>query len=151
MATTLCALLWQIGRCQQLSAILAGGTYIDQRNVTMAYMRENLVAQGPDIGLRFPSMVRRLGIRWDFGRDFAFDGQPFDAATIQQANILVTIVLQDPERPGGTPVVIVAIQDNGGIIADPRPPQKLFQVCFAQWCPHHLVLQFFLPVEANGS
>jgi hypothetical protein len=61
----------------------------------------------------------------------------------------VTIVLQDPERPGGKPVIIVAIQDNGGIIADPRPPQKLFQVCFAQWCPHHLVLQFFLPVEAN--
>src|SRR6185312_11627102 len=96
-------------------------------------------------------MVSGLLIRWDFGGDFAFVGQPFDAATIEQSGILVTIVLQDPERPGGKPVIIVTIENNGGIVADPSLSQKLFQVFLAQWCSHHLILQFFFPVETNGS
>src|SRR5579875_439924 len=44
VTTALCALLWQVCRRQQLAAILTRRTYIDQRNITLADLRENLVA-----------------------------------------------------------------------------------------------------------
>ena len=38
----------------------------------------------------------------------------------------MSIVLENPKRPGGEPVIIVSVQDNGSIIADTRIAQKLF-------------------------
>ena len=43
----------------------------------------------------------------------------FEGSGIEEAHIPVAVVLENPKRPGGEPVVVVAIEHNRGVVAHP--------------------------------
>src|SRR5207248_2735774 len=50
---------------------------------------------------------------------------PFDAAAIDQLDLVVAVVLQGPVRVGGKPVVVVAVEDDCRLGGDSAAPEEL--------------------------
>src|SRR5699024_5095462 len=71
--------------------------------------------------------------------------------SIQDANIFVVVVFQQPVGPGGKPVVVVTIQYNGGIVADAGFFKQLFEILLGYNGSAQLVLQLPSPVPAYRS
>ena len=53
--------------------------------------------------------------------------EPFFAAAIDEANILVAVVFQLPEGVGGEPVVVVAVEKDGAVIGNAGSAEKFFE------------------------
>ena len=79
-------------------------------------------------------MVRRV-----VGQLSAF-GFPLGAATVHKFHLGVSIVLHLPEGPGSEPVVVVSVQDNGGVVADARVAEKRFHIRFADQVSAYVLL-----------
>src|SRR6266496_2002104 len=93
-----------------------------------------------------------IGCTW-IGRNLrsklALVSKPFYTTTIQATNIFMCIKFEDPQCPGGKPIIVVPVKYNRGIVAHSCASQQLFQVLLAEWSAYHLVLKLFLPVETN--
>src|SRR5579884_3114916 len=63
----------------------------------------------------------------------------------------MAVILEQPERPGREPVVVVPVENNRGVIADTSAAEQCFEMFFVDWGAHHLVLQLFLPVESDRA
>src|SRR5438874_1438945 len=101
--------------------------------------------------MRRLGMIGRPWIRRDLGTHLSLVGHPLHASSIEQTNILMPIELQNPQGPGGKPIVVVSIENNSGLIAHTRSSQQLLQVILAQGRTYNLVLQLFLPVKAHST
>lgn len=65
----------------------------------------------------------------DIGRVGAALQFPFAAAAIQQLHVVAQAVdIEHPGAPGGEPVVVVAIEDDGGVLVDPEPAQQRLEL-----------------------
>src|SRR5260370_7254931 len=82
-------------------------------------------------------------------RPFLFE--PFLAAAVNEANILVAVVFQLPEGVGGEPVVVVAVEQNGGVVGNAGGTEKFFESGFIDQIAPDVVLELSLPVPANGA
>ena len=110
MAATLRSFLRQVGGSQQLTTVLARRADIDQGVTGLAQNREDLITQRPDIYIRFRGMIGLWFVGRNFRSELAILGKPLHAPAVQEAYILVPIVLENPQCPGSEPVVVVAIQ-----------------------------------------
>src|SRR6266851_4124948 len=77
--------------------------------------------------------------------------EPFFAATIDEANILVTVVLQLPKGVGGEPVVVIAIEKDGGAVGNAGTAEKLFESGLVDQIAADVVLELGLPVPSDGA
>lgn len=57
MASALSPFLWQVGRGEQLAAVFARGSDIDQGDVSLAQLAQNVVTEGAYLGVRYPGMI----------------------------------------------------------------------------------------------
>src|SRR5699024_12541919 len=81
-------------------------------------------------------------------RKFTVFCLPLFAPAIQDANIFVIVVFQQPVGPGGKPVVIITIKHDGGIVADTGFFEQLFEILLGYDGSAQLVLQLSFPVPA---
>lgn len=51
----------------------------------------------------------------------------------------------------GKPVIVVAVQDHGRVVGNPRPAEQLFQRLLVGDIPFHGLFQVALPVPAHGA
>src|SRR5882762_4079678 len=77
--------------------------------------------------------------------------EPFLAAAVDEANVLMAIKLQLPEGVGGEPVVVVAIEKDGGVIGNAGGAEKLFESGLVDQVAADVVLELGLPVPADGA
>ena len=85
------------------------------------------------------------------GAELLAFGQPLLAAAVHNSDILVAVQLQLPERPGGKPVVVVAVQDNRGVVVDSRRAKQFFELVLRNHVAHDRVAQLRRPVPADGA
>src|SRR5579883_2800494 len=91
VSTALRALLGQIGRSQQLAAVLTGGAYINQGHIRLAQFVQDLIAISADRLIGLASLIVCLWVGRHLGGQLAIIGQPLYASAIEQAGILVTV------------------------------------------------------------
>src|SRR5262249_6310906 len=72
-------------------------------------------------------------------------------SAIDEANILVTVVFEQPERIGGEPVVVIAVQDNRRLGRDTCVGGQFLEVFLADDVARNLILKLRLPVEGNRA
>ena len=78
-------------------------------------------------------------------------GEPLLPAAIEDFGVLVAVVLQLPEGPGGKPVVVVAIEDDRRVVVDAGLLQKVFKVLLGRKVPRLGISQLCFPVPADGA
>src|SRR5437899_1647191 len=86
-----------------------------------------------------------------FLREGALLFQPFLAAAVNQADIPMTVVLQLPEGVGGEPVVVVAIEQDGGVVGNAGRAKKLFESGLVDQIAADVVLELGLPIPADSA
>ena len=84
------------------------------------------------------------------GTEFSTFLQPFGPSAIHDAYILVPVNLELPESPGGKPVVIVAVKNHLGAVADSRLTQKFFEIFLGGDVALVGVAQLGIPGPTNG-
>jgi hypothetical protein len=138
-------------RRHDLAVVLRGGAHVDQRLLGVAYRLQHLVAACAQVLVGLLGLVRRLLWRGHLFGDRAVLIQPLLTAAVHQLDVLVAVHLQQPEGVRGEPVVVVAVQHDGVVVADAGVAEELFQPFLADDVAAHLVLQLARPVEANGA
>ena len=53
--------------------------------------------------------------------------EPFLAAAVDEADVLVTVELQVPQGVGGEPVVVVTVEEDGGVVGNAGSAEKFFE------------------------
>jgi len=86
-----------------------------------------------------------------FGRKLAVFFEPLFAASVDEANILVAVVFQLPEGVSGEPVVVVAIEKDGGAVGNAGGAEKFFERGLVDQIAADVVLELGLPVPSDGT
>jgi len=77
--------------------------------------------------------------------------EPLLPSAVDQPHLLVPIVFQLPKRIRRKPVVIVAIEQDGRIVRNPRRAQQPLQLRLLNQVAPHVVLELRLPVPAHRA
>ena len=77
--------------------------------------------------------------------------QPLLAAAVHDQNFFVAVVFQLPESPRGKPIVVVAVENDGGVRRDSRFAEQLFKRLRICQVAADGVLQFGLPIPGDGA
>src|SRR6266568_91219 len=122
---------------------LAGLAAIEDGKNFFLARTQGFIGVGNVIG-RGSDLCRILGER-------ALFLEPFLAAAVDEAHILVAIIFQLPEGVSGEPVVVVAIEQNGGVIGNAGGAEKFLQGGFVDQVAPDVVLELGLPVPSDGA
>ena len=85
----------------------------------------------------------------DFLRHWTLLCLPLLPPTIHDPHILVPIHREQPERIARVPVVLIAVQDNGGIIVDAPAAHELLEALLVHEIARYRVLHIDMPVELD--
>ena len=107
------------------------------------------IAVGAQVVVDFGHLVIGLGIGGHVGRDFALFRQPLLAPAVQQADVFVTVVFEQPEGIGREPVVVIAIEDDVRLWRNSGIAQQRLEFFFGGDVAQRLVLKLRLPVEGD--
>ncbi len=83
--------------------------------------------------------------------DRALFFEPFLAAAVDEADVLVAVELQLPQCVGGEPVVVVTVEEDGGLVGNAGGAEKFFEGGFVDEVAADAVLELGLPVPAYGA
>src|SRR5947207_50782 len=76
---------------------------------------------------------------------------PFLSSTIHNLHLLLAIHGKQPERIAGIPVVFIAIQDNGCIIANAPTAHKFFKTLLIYEITADRILYIDMPIKLDSS
>src|ERR1700688_1613045 len=117
-----------------------------------------ILDDGEDVFLasanRFIRTSSAVGCGGDFrrlGSQRALLLDPFLATTINEARVLVSIILQLPKSIGGEPIVVVAVEQNRRVVGDAGPAEQMVERLFGDQIPTDVILKLSLPVPADSA
>src|SRR5690606_35847008 len=109
--------LFDAFRREDLAGVFVGRTNVDEMCVGLAFGDGDDISEvGTQVGIALAdldgrSLLARLG-----GVERQAPGLPQLAAAIEQLDLIAkTIDVEYPGAPGGEPVIVVAIEDDGGL------------------------------------
>src|ERR1700730_4499431 len=150
VAAPLGAFLGQVLGGQELARVLARGPDVDQ--ACLADPLRDIVAVGPDRLVGAAAELEAGGCRGgDVGGELAALGLQLDAAAVDELDVVEPVGLQRPVGVGGEPVVVVAIEDDGGLRADAALAQQLLELLLLGDVTRRLGLEVVPPVPAHGA
>src|SRR4029077_11049481 len=91
-----------------------------------------------------------LNFRWFGSQEEAF-GDPLFSASVDQADVLVAVIFQLPEGVGGEPVVVVAVEKDGGVAADAGLAEEALELGSFDEIAANGILKLGLPVPGDGA
>ena len=143
--------LAQTGRGDDLAVELGRAADVDEDELRVAEPRQDVVAEGAkaEVGLRELIAGSREG-RY-VGRQRQAVVEPVLAPAVEDPDVVVTEQLQLPVRPGGEPVVVVAVEDDRRVRADAGLREELREVLAAGDVAADPVGQLAGPVPADGA
>ena len=77
--------------------------------------------------------------------------QPFRAAAVHEANVVMAVNFEEPKTVGGEPVIVVAVNNHGVVGRDAGAADQFFECFAADDVAANLVLELRLPVEADRA
>jgi hypothetical protein len=95
--------------------------------------------------------VRRAAGSGDVLCGLAVLGEPLLAAAVHETHVLVAVELELPEGPRREPVVVVAVEDDRGVVGDPACREQLLQRLLRDDVSLDGVAELGLPVPADGA
>src|SRR5262249_36256385 len=78
-------------------------------------------------------------------------GDPLLAAAVHDSDVLVPVDLELPEGPCREPVVVVAVQNDGGLVADTALAQQLLELFARYNIANERVAELRRPVPSGGA
>jgi hypothetical protein len=72
---------------------------------------------------------------------------PLGAATVEHSCVREPEELENPERVGGPPIVLVAVEHDGRFVVDTLRPQELLKLFAAHVVTNHGVVEVGVPVD----
>src|SRR5687768_11161108 len=147
VATDLGLLLGQVGRREQPSGVLVGAADVDQ--VLDADGLDDLVTKRPNVGVRLLGRVGRGLTARDLIGQLARVELPLLASAVEEPQVLVSVVLEEPIGVGREPVVVAAVEDDGVVVANPALGQQLLQPLLADEVVADAVLEVAVPVDLD--
>ncbi|MBG9885264.1 hypothetical protein ABE10_01410, partial [Bacillus toyonensis] len=131
------------------AAVLLRGTDVDERAAEV--LEDVVLVRAEDRVVAFDDRVLgRCGGR-DLGRDRPPFGDPAIAAAVEQADVLVAEEREDPERVGGPPVVLVAIDHDRVVTGDALAAQQRGEAGAVDIVAHDGVVQLGVPVDLDRA
>jgi hypothetical protein len=113
---------WQVsgrpGGAKNLAGELGWTSNVDQGGGAARAGGLRLREEGAQREVRTRGAIAGACDDGDLGRQLPPFGDPLLAAAIHEADVFVPVDLQLPQRPCGEPVVVIAIEDHGGVVAD---------------------------------
>src|SRR5712664_1557335 len=77
--------------------------------------------------------------------------EPFLAAAVDEPDVLVAVIFQLPKGVSGEPIVVVAVEKNGGVIGNAGSAEKLLKRGLVDQIAADVVLELGLPVPADSA
>ena len=91
----------------------------------------------------------RVGRR--IGRQRQAIGFDLDPAAVEEPDVVEALVAELPVRPGREPVVVVAVEHDGGVVVDAGGAQERLQLLAADEVAPDRIGQLALPVDAGRA
>ena len=151
VSVALGTLLGHIGRSVEGAGEFVGRADIHQGMAAAVDGLQHIIPQGAQFGVFGGDAVLRGGVLGNLSDQGPVFGKPQHAPAVHQADILVSVVAELPERPGGEPVVVVAIEDDGGIRRDAAAAEQGFHLVAGNDVADDVMLQLALPVPGDGA
>ena len=130
----------------------AGRADVDERQLRVAEARQDVVAEGAQAEVGLGQLVAgRARSDGTSTRQRQAVVQPVLAPAVEDADVVVAVQLELPVGPRGEPVVVVAVQDDRRVRADPRRGQQRAEVLAAGDVAADPVGQLARPVPADGA
>src|SRR5439155_19228952 len=85
------------------------------------------------------------------GDEFAALVLPLLPTAVHQPGVLVAVVLEIPDKPGGEPVVVVAVGDDRVLGTDALRCEQLLEVLPGEQIADRTGLQVLAPVEPDSA
>jgi hypothetical protein len=143
------AFLRVVGHVQQLAGVLTRRAHVDQ---WLAEVGSYLVLEHPDLlVVAVDDRVVRLRPPRDVGGDRVAFGDPLGPPAIHQAQVRMPEQRADPQRIRGPPVVLVAVEHQRGVPADPLLRHQPGEAGPADVVAGHRVVEFGVPVELDRA
>jgi hypothetical protein len=143
------ALLGIVGHVQQVAAVLAGRAHVDHG---LAEVAEDLLLERAEPGVvtvdRRVVGGRGLG---GVGADRAALSDPLGPPAVHQAHVPVPEQRAHPQRVGGPPVVLVPVEDQRGVPADPLLRHQPGEPRSVHVVPGHRVVELGVPVQLDRA
>jgi len=76
---------------------------------------------------------------------------PLRAAAVHNTGVLVSVKLEEPERIGGVPVVLVAVEDDSGVVGDTATGHQALEAGLVDEVAAYLILLVGMPVDLDGA
>nr|GLJ70948.1 hypothetical protein GCM10017583_02030 [Agromyces mediolanus] len=115
-------------------------------------MGEHVLLEGSDDGV--VALDDRVLDRRDLGRrrgELAALGDPEVAAAVEQSHVLVPEEGEHPERVGGPPVVLVAVDDDGRVAGDALRAQQGGELLAVEVVADDGVVELRVPVDLHRT
>src|SRR5579883_3220482 len=108
---------------------------------------------------RTVAALRTRAITWSrsawMGRHLGRHGtalrDPLRPAAVEDARMVHAVEREQPVRVGRKPVVLVAVEDDRGLVADAVRAKQRLQLFLGDPIARHRVLELRLPVEVDGA
>lgn len=142
-----------VGHVGELPAVLLGATHVHQGALAFLHLDDvlqDVVPVGPDGLVPVGDLVAPRGVGGDLGGEGAAFLHPLLPPAVHEPHVLVAVVLEEPEGVGGPPVVLVPVEDHGGVVGDAEPFHELGELLLADEVPDHRVPEVPLPVNLLG-
>ena len=151
MSPTLSTFLWVVHHVYQFTCILLWRTDVDQATVGILQSTQHIVTKCADRLIHWMSMICcSLEVRHFFCKLTTLC-LPFLSATIHDLHVLMTIHGKQPERITGIPVVFIAIQNDGRVIANAPTTHEVFEALLIYEITTNWILYINMPVEFDSS
>src|SRR5512143_1634714 len=123
------AFLWIVWHVKQLASVFLGRTNVHE-GLSGIDMVEDVIAECADGAIGILGPVSRAFVGRAILHKLATLLPPFHPATIHDADLLVAVILEEPERIAGEPVGLVTVEDNGAILRDAQIRAELLELRF---------------------
>ena len=112
---------------------------------------QHLVAEGADVFVRFFRPILCFRVGWDILDERAVFLLPFGASAVHDLHVLVTVVLEQPQRIAGEPVGLVAVENDGRIVGDAKVGRYFFELLLGEEIAAHGMLQGGEPIHLHRA
>ena len=148
VAGNLSLLLREVRRGEQPTGVLVGAADVDE--VLDADGLDDLVTEGPDVAVGLLRAVGGGRAARDVIGQLAGVQLPLLAAAVEETDVVVAVVGEEPVRVGGEPVVVAAVEDDGVVVGDATLREQGLEPLLADEVVADAVLEVLGPVDLDG-
>jgi hypothetical protein len=140
-----------VGHVQALAAVLVRATHVDQLALLLDDLLHVVAERADGLVVALGRLVAAGGEGRRLAGELAAFLLPLQAAAVQDLGLGMAEQLEHPERVGGPPVVLVAVEDDGRVRGGADLRHQGFEAFARDVVAANLVVQVGGPVDVRGA